>query len=82
VKRPVGTGPFAASPSAGHMPRSIALFRHAGLAPLPCPADFTARAGDDVQWQDLLWDTGSLERSTWGVRERIGYLWIWLRGRG
>jgi uncharacterized SAM-binding protein YcdF (DUF218 family) len=82
VKRLVGAEPFAVVTSAWHMPRSIALFRHAGLAPLPCPADFTARAGDDVQWQDLLWDTGSLERSTWGVRERIGYLWIWLRGRG
>ncbi|MEY4813841.1 MAG: hypothetical protein RLZZ162_914, partial [Verrucomicrobiota bacterium] len=26
--------------------------------------------------------TESLGRSTWAVRERIGYLWIWLRGRG
>jgi uncharacterized SAM-binding protein YcdF (DUF218 family) len=63
------------------MPRSVALFRHVGLSPLPCPADFTARAGDDIQWQDFLWDTGSIERSTWAVRERLGYLWIWLRGR-
>ena len=81
VRRIVGNEPFALVTSAWHMPRSVALFRHIGLGPLPCPADFTARAGDDIQWQDLLWDTGSIERSTWAVRERLGYLWIWLRGR-
>jgi uncharacterized SAM-binding protein YcdF (DUF218 family) len=59
----------------------MALFRHAGLRPLPCPADYTARAGDDLQWQDFLWDTESLGRSTWAVRERLGYLWVWLRGK-
>lgn len=82
VKRMVGTAPFALVTSAWHMPRSMALFRHAGLAPLPCPADYTARGGDTVQWTDFLWDVPSLERSTWAIRERIGYLWIWLRGRG
>jgi len=81
VKRLVGTEPFALVTSAWHMPRSMALFRHAGLIPLPCPADYTARGGDSVQWSDFLWDVSSLERSTWAVRERIGYVWIWLRGR-
>ena len=82
VKTLVGAEPFALITSAWHMPRTMALFRHAGLAPLPCPADYTARGGDTVQWTDFLWDISSLERSTWAVRERIGYLWIWLRGRG
>lgn len=81
VKRLVGGEPFALITSAWHMPRTLALFRHAGLAPLPCPADYTARAGDDLQWQDFLWDTESLGRSTWAVRERLGYLWVWLRGK-
>ena len=49
---------------------------------IPCPADFTAHSGDAVNWQDFFWDVSSLERSTFAVRERIGYLWIWLRGRG
>ena len=82
VKRLVGTEPFALITSAWHLPRTMALFRHAGLTPLPCPADYSARAGDELEWRDFLWDTESLGRSTWAVRERIGYLWIWLRGRG
>ena len=82
VQRLVGTEPFALVTSAWHMPRTMALFRHAGLTPLPCPADYSARTGDSWQWSDFLWDVSSLERSTWAVRERIGYLWIWLRGRG
>lgn len=82
TQRLVGGQSFALVTSAWHMPRAMALFRHAGLAPLPCPADFTARTDDNPPWQDLFWDVGSLERSTWAVHERLGYLWIWLRGRG
>lgn len=82
AQRLVGDAPFALVTSAWHMPRSMALFRHAGMRPLPCPADFTARSGDTVQWTDFLWDIDSLGRSTWAVRERLGYLWITLRGRG
>lgn len=81
VKKIVGDAPFALVTSAWHLPRAMALFRHAGLTPLPCPTDFNARTGD-WRWNDLLWDVESLERSTWAVRERIGYLWIWIRGRG
>lgn len=79
--RIVGPAPFALVTSAWHMPRAMALFRHAGLAPLPCPADFSAHTDDDFYWGDVLPDTSSLERSTRAVRERLGYLWIWLRGK-
>lgn len=82
VKKIVGDAPFALVTTAWHMPRSVALFRRAGLSPLPCPADFAAKPTPDFRWVDLLWDTSALERSTSAVRERIGYLWIWLRGKG
>jgi uncharacterized SAM-binding protein YcdF (DUF218 family) len=65
--------------SAWHLPRATALFRRAGVDVLPCPADFSARVNRDARWSDLTWDTASLERSTWAVRERIGLLWAWLR---
>jgi uncharacterized SAM-binding protein YcdF (DUF218 family) len=76
-----GDQPVALVTSAWHMPRAAALFRKAGVNTLPCPADFTARMNRDFRWIDLTWDTASLERSTWAVRERIGYLWVWLRGK-
>ena len=82
VKKLVGDTPFALVTSAWHMPRAMALFRSAGLAPLPCPADFTSHTDDDVHWTDYFFELSSLERSTWAVHERLGYLWIWLRGRG
>lgn len=82
VRRIVGDDPFALVTTAWHMPRSVALFRQAGLSPLPCPADFTAKPSPEFRWVDLLWDPESLGRSTWAIRERIGYLWIWLRGKG
>jgi uncharacterized SAM-binding protein YcdF (DUF218 family) len=82
VRPLVGEAPFALVTSAWHMPRAMALFRHSGLNPLPCPADFTSHGDDDLNWSDFFWETASLERSTWAVRERLGYVWIWLRGKG
>jgi len=77
----VGDRPFALVTSAWHMPRAVALFRSAGLKPFPCPADFSAHDDGRWHWRDLLFDVESLERSTWAVRERLGYAWIWLRGK-
>lgn len=79
VRKMAGEERVALVTSAWHMPRSAALFRHAGVNVVPCPTDFTARINRDFRWNDLTWDTASLERSTWAVRERIGYLWVWLR---
>jgi uncharacterized SAM-binding protein YcdF (DUF218 family) len=76
-----GDAPVALVTSAWHMPRAVALFRSAGLEPLPCPADFTTHDEDAVHLNDFFWDIAALERSTWAVRERIGYCWIWLRGK-
>ena len=67
--------------SAWHLPRATALFGKNGVQVLPCPADFTARSSAEFHWSDLTWDTDSLERSTWAVRERVGYFWGWLRGK-
>jgi uncharacterized SAM-binding protein YcdF (DUF218 family) len=77
----IGAEPFALVTSAWHMPRSVALFRHAGMNPLPCPADFIAHDDGRWHWRDLLWDVESLERSTWAIRERLGLVWIGLRGK-
>ncbi len=67
--------------SAWHMPRSMALFRSAGVHALACPADFKTHAEKEIYFEDLLWNVEGLTHSSLAFRERIGYLWIWLRGK-
>ena len=81
VKKIAGDSPVALVTSAWHMPRAAALFHHAGVHALPCPADFKGKPNADFRWEDLTWDTESLGRSTAAIHEQLGYLWIWLRGK-
>jgi len=67
--------------SAWHMPRSMALMRSAGVDAVACPADFQTHAEDSFYFDSFLWNPGWLEDSSLAVRERIGFLWIWLRGK-
>ncbi|MBI5691838.1 MAG: YdcF family protein [Verrucomicrobia bacterium] len=80
VVKLAGGAPLAVVTSAWHLPRAVALFRHAGVTVVPCPADFRAHPGDQLSIDDFLFDAESLVRSTYALRERIGYTWIWLRG--
>ena len=80
VRAIAGQAPVALVTSAWHMPRAAILFRQAGVAFVACPADFVARVDPSFNWDDLLWDSESLERSTLAVHERIGALWLRVRG--
>lgn len=82
VKRFVGNAPVALVTSAWHMPRSVALFRAAGVEVVPCPTDYRTHENRPWRLRDLLWDVESLEKTSLAVRERVGYLWISLRGKG
>ncbi|PTY01107.1 ElyC/SanA/YdcF family protein [Opitutus sp. ER46] len=81
VRKLAGPAPVALVTSAWHMPRSMALFRSAGVNAIACPTDYKMASYNDFHWRDCLWNVDSLERSTLAVRERIGHLWIWLRGK-
>lgn len=81
VRKIAGEAQVALVTSAWHMPRAMALFRHTGLHPVAAPCDYRSHSDDELSWVHFLWDSGSLERSTCAIRERIGYLWIWLRGK-
>lgn len=77
----VGHARAALITSAWHMPRAAALCRGAGLNVLPCPADYTTHAGDKFIFPEVLCDLDSLGRSTWAIRERIGMIWVTIRGK-
>lgn len=74
--------PFLLVTSAWHLPRSMALCEKAGLRPLPAPADFRQRPGEQNASNPFLsWDLGALETSTKAIHERLGIFWARLRGR-
>ncbi len=82
LRRLTGTAQVALVTSAVHMPRAVALCRHAGVRVLACPADFTAPPNTMESFSDdFSWDVRALERSSSAVRERLGGLWVWLRGK-
>lgn len=80
IRALVGDQPFALVTSAWHMRRAMGWMKLAGLQAYPCPADYAERPNQKFRISDLGWDTESLGRSTWAVYERIGFLWLKLRG--
>lgn len=81
VKRLAGDSPVALVTSAWHMRRTVALFRNANVKIVPCPADFATKDNPDWKFEDYLWDLGTINSTSLGLREHLGYLWIWLRGK-
>lgn len=78
LKSQLQTRPFYLVTSAGHMPRSIAVFQSLDMRPIPAPTDFfTPRA-----WYraDILPEAQYLEMSDLAVHEYLGMLWYWIRG--
>jgi uncharacterized SAM-binding protein YcdF (DUF218 family) len=81
VHQLIADAPVALVTSAWHMPRAAALLRHAGVDVLPCPADFLAKPVPGWHGSDFMCEPDALTRSTYAVREYIGRLWLWLRGK-
>lgn len=82
VKLAVGDAPVALATSAWHLPRAMALFERAGVRAVACPSDYKSHAEGTFHLFSLLWDLESLDRSTMAVRERLGGLWVKLKGGG
>jgi uncharacterized SAM-binding protein YcdF (DUF218 family) len=66
--------------SAFHMPRAVGLFRKVGFAVEPYPVDWRAGGQDDL-WSFGYLSSDGLNRTDTAVREWIGLLAYWLRGR-
>jgi uncharacterized SAM-binding protein YcdF (DUF218 family) len=65
--------------SAYHMPRSVYVFREAGITPIPAPTDYkTDRSG--LVFYDFLPSMGGFERCYTALHEYIGYLFYRIAG--
>jgi uncharacterized SAM-binding protein YcdF (DUF218 family) len=76
IVRERGWGSLLLDTSAFHMPRALATFRAAGLAPDTLPVDWK---GDDARGMHWLPVAGALRRSTDALRELAGravYRWM------
>lgn len=76
-----GHKPFILVTSAFHMPRSVALFRHLGMRPIPAPANYLGRRTTKPFALSVLPSTGALENSEVAWHEELGMLWERLRGQ-
>jgi len=61
--------------SAYHMPRSVELFRKAGVAVTPVPAGFRTWTGKTYRWMDHLPSAGGLNASVAALREYLGLVY-------
>jgi uncharacterized SAM-binding protein YcdF (DUF218 family) len=71
--------PFFLVTSAGHIPRSLIVFRKQGLEPIPVPIDH--QLPRDWRHANLTPRPAALVVSDLAVHERLGLLWYRIRGR-
>jgi len=64
--------------SAYHMPRSVRLFRHFGICPIPKKTDYKYDAR--LEFQDFLPSFGGLKRLYLALHEYLGLLSLDIRG--
>jgi uncharacterized SAM-binding protein YcdF (DUF218 family) len=77
----VGHKPFILVTSAFHMPRSMALFQHLGMRPIPAPSNYAGRWTSKPFVLDILPTAGALVQSETAWHERLGMIWEHLRGQ-
>ena len=83
LKGVVRSHPFILVTSAAHMPRSMALFRKLGMAPIPAPADYLVKKADreKLRLSTFLPGSGNLQKAESALHEYLGLAWGWLRGQ-
>jgi uncharacterized SAM-binding protein YcdF (DUF218 family) len=81
IARIVQGEPFVLVTSALHLPRAMALFRKAGMAPIPGPTQYIAQSNVGWSPSDFYPDIGSLSIAQIVENELLGMAWARLRGR-
>jgi uncharacterized SAM-binding protein YcdF (DUF218 family) len=66
--------------SAGHMCRSMALFRKQGMRPIPAPTAHRTHRGTGIGVGDFLPSLGGLTKASKAFYEAIALLWAKIRG--
>ncbi len=79
VKRAIGDAPFLLVTSASHLPRAMIFFRHAGLDPLPAPANQLAIDSPLNPWERAFLLRWLMHSDRVGY-ETLGRVWQWLKG--
>jgi uncharacterized SAM-binding protein YcdF (DUF218 family) len=64
-----------------HMPRAAACFRKQGIDVVPAPCERLARSAEWQRPEYHLPKAGSAAHCEYALREWLGLLWYWLRGR-
>mgnify|MGYP000899673643 FL=1 len=80
VKKAIGAAPFLLVTSASHLPRAMIFFRHAGLNPLPAPANQLAVESTLNPWERAIPSPFWLMHSERAIYETLGRIWQWLKG--
>jgi uncharacterized SAM-binding protein YcdF (DUF218 family) len=77
----VGADRFLLVTSASHMPRSVALFRKAGMNPIAAPTDFESLSAESWRPSALYPSAGGLRKAELAIHEYLGLAWSKLRGK-
>lgn len=80
VKAAIGDAPFLLVTSASHLPRAMIFFQHAGLHPLPAPANQLAIESPLNPWEKAIPSPVWLMHSDRVGYETLGRIWQWLKG--
>lgn len=79
VAKAVGQQPFLLVSSASHLPRAMIFFRHAGLSPIPAPANQLAITSPLNPWERVIPSPVWLLHSDRAIYESMGRVWQWLK---
>jgi uncharacterized SAM-binding protein YcdF (DUF218 family) len=79
LKKQLGQDPFYLVTSAGHMPRSMAMFKKVGTQPIAAPTDFQA-VWEPLTATDFFPRASALMNTERAFYEYLGLLWGWVRG--
>lgn len=80
VKQAIGDAPFLLVTSASHLPRAMIFFQHAGMNPLPAPANQLAVDSPLNPWERAIPAPVWLMHSDRAGYETLGRVWQWLKG--